>query len=85
MNIVPIRIQSWKKYLLHSKFTNYNKKNPAYGRRQLSQPMRIHPGKMRQYSTGAVWRANSSGLESFGNFGRFQYRIQEGGHLPYEG
>ena len=37
------------------------------------------------YSTGAVWWAASSGLEGFGNFGRLHYRIQEGGHLPYEG
>ena len=44
-----------------------------------------HPEKLRPYSTGAVWRAGSSGLEGFGNFGRLQYRIQEGGHLPYEG
>ena len=44
-----------------------------------------HPGKPRPYSTGAVWRAASSGLEGFENFGRLEYRIQEGGHLPYEG
>ena len=45
----------------------------------------LHPGKLRPYSIGAVWRAGSSDLDGFGNFGRLQYRIQEGGHLSYEG
>ena len=44
-----------------------------------------HCGKLGQYSTGAVGRAASSGLEGFGNFGRLHHRIKEGGHLPYEG
>ena len=44
-----------------------------------------HCAKLRPYSTGAVWRAASSGLEGFGNFGRLHYRIKEGGHFPYEG
>ena len=44
-----------------------------------------HCGKLGQYSTGAVGRAASSGLEGFGYFGRLHYRIKEGGHLPYEG
>ena len=44
-----------------------------------------HCGKLGLYSTGAVWRATSSGLEGFGNVGRLHYRIKEVGHLPYEG
>ena len=33
-----------------------------------------------------VYRRRVTGrLEGFGNFGRIHYRIQEGGHLPYEG
>ena len=45
----------------------------------------LHCGKLGPYSTSAVWRAASSGLEGFGNFGRLHYRIKGGGHLPYEG
>ena len=33
-----------------------------------------------------VYRRRATGrLEGFGNFGSIHYRIQEGGHLPYEG
>ena len=44
-----------------------------------------HCGKLEPYSTGAVWRVASSGLDGFWNVGRLHYRIKEGGHLPYDG
>ena len=45
----------------------------------------LHCGKVGPYSTSAVLRASSSGLEGFGNFGSLHYRSKMGGHLPYEG
>ena len=58
---------------------------PLFKRVELGQETIQHCGKLGQYSTGAVGRVASSGLEGFGNFGRLHHRIKEGGHLPYEG
>ena len=42
----------------------------------------FHCAKLGPYSTGAVWRAASSGLEGLGNFGRLHYRYRRRRALP---